>query len=126
MKKQGLSPHVDIYKFPVTAISSITNRLSGLYWSGLFIGYGVSQLVGVDTDKHYKDLSGYKKSIVDISLLLPMTYHTFGGVRHLVWDKYPSLLTNSQVSKSSYLLFGVSLGTSILTERYLNSTDKQV
>ena len=29
-----ISPHVQIYKFPITAISSITNRLTGLSMSG--------------------------------------------------------------------------------------------
>ena len=32
-----ISPHVNIYKFPITAISSITNRISGLYLTGVFI-----------------------------------------------------------------------------------------
>ena len=121
MNKQGLSPHVAIYKFPVTAISSIANRLSGLYLSGVFVGYGMSHLVGFEIDEHYERLSGYKRSIFDISMLLPMTYHTLGGVRHFLWDKYPSLLTNVKVARSSYALFGVTLGTSIITERYLNS-----
>ncbi len=121
MNKQGLSPHVAIYKFPVTAISSIANRLSGLYLSGVFVGYGMSHLVGFEIDDHYERLSGYKRSIFDISMLLPMTYHTLGGARHFLWDKYPSLLTNVKVARSSYALFGVTLGTSIITERYLNS-----
>ena len=40
-----LSPHVTIYKFPITAISSIATRLSGVYLFGLFIGGGIIKLV---------------------------------------------------------------------------------
>ena len=35
--KKIISPHVNIYKFPITAVSSITNRLTGLALTGLFI-----------------------------------------------------------------------------------------
>ena len=35
MKK--ISPHVEIYKFPITAISSITNRVTGLALTGYFL-----------------------------------------------------------------------------------------
>ena len=38
---KNVSPHVSIYKFPITAISSIATRLSGLYLSGLFVGCGI-------------------------------------------------------------------------------------
>ena len=40
---KNISPHVNIYKFPVTALSSITTRLTGLYLSGLFIAGGIYQ-----------------------------------------------------------------------------------
>ena len=120
MKKQTISPHVTIYKFPITALSSISTRLSGLYLSGIFVGYGMTQLIGIDMYKSYGKLHGAKKSIVDYSLLIPGTYHAFSGMRHFVWDRYPSLLNNNHVARSSYFLFGVTLGTSIVTERYLN------
>ena len=42
--KNNISPHVNIYKFPLTAVSSITNRLTGLYLTGLFIGSGLYSL----------------------------------------------------------------------------------
>ena len=120
MKNQYISPHVTIYKFPITALSSISTRLSGLYLSGLFVGYGVTQMMGIDLYNKYSKLKGVKKSAVDYSLLVPGTYHTFSGMRHFVWDRYPSLLNNKHVARSSYFLFGITLGTSIVTERYLN------
>ena len=45
---KNISPHVTIYKFPVTAISSILTRVSGAYLSGLFIAGGISKLVNKD------------------------------------------------------------------------------
>ena len=38
----------------------------------------------------------------------PLTYHFLGGVRHVLWDNKPEMLTNEQVEQSSYILFGTS------------------
>ena len=100
-----LSPHVSIYKFPITAVSSITNRLSGLVLSGVYVTSGIACLIGI-TDKikeEYEKLEN--KELFHYSLLFPCVYHTLGSIRHFIWDKYPSLLTNSAVQKSSFMLF---------------------
>ena len=54
------------------------------------------------------------------SIIFPLTYHTYGGLRHFLWDKFPNLLTNKSVAKSSYLLFGLTGVSSILAEKILN------
>ena len=43
-----------------------------------------------------------------------------GGLRHLVWDSYPYLLTNSSVAKSSKLLFIMSIIPTLALENKLN------
>lgn len=118
---KNISPHVNIYKFPITAISSIATRISGLYLTGLFIGNGIAKLTNNEKyliDK-YNNASSLEKTIFHQSIIIPVTYHTYGGIRHFIWDKYPQLLTNSKVAKSSYLLFGLTIGTSILAEKIL-------
>ena len=55
---KNISPHVNIYKFPVTAVSSILTRLSGLYLSGAFVVGGISQIYGKEKiEKCYNSLS---------------------------------------------------------------------
>jgi succinate dehydrogenase (ubiquinone) cytochrome b560 subunit len=39
----------------------------------------------------------------------PLVYHYLGGVRHLVWDHYPAVLSNIGVEKASYALAGGSV-----------------
>jgi succinate dehydrogenase (ubiquinone) cytochrome b560 subunit len=114
-----ISPHVNIYKFPITALSSISTRLSGLYLTGIFLGSGIYQLSGKDLQLHqkYNQLENYQKKILNYSLILPTTYHTLGGIRHFIWDKYPQLLTNTKVARSSYLLIGLSLGITPLIDK---------
>lgn len=122
-----ISPHVNIYKFPVTALSSISTRLSGLYLTGIFVGSGIYQLSGKDFQLHqkYNQLEDYQKKLINFSLILPSTYHTLGGIRHFVWDKYPQLLTNVKVAKSSYLLIGLSLGLTPLIDKLFDCPFKE-
>ena len=119
---KNISPHVTIYKFPVTAISSILTRVSGVYLSGLFIAGGISKLVNKDKylyDK-YNNLNSNLKTAFHYTIIFPSVYHTYGGLRHFIWDKYPKLLTNKSVPKSSYLLFGLTGVSSILAEKLIN------
>ena len=119
---KNISPHVSIYKFPVTAISSILTRVSGIYLSGLFITGGISKLVNKDKylyDK-YNNLNSNLKTAFHYTIIFPSVYHTYGGLRHFIWDKYPKLLTNKSVPKSSYLLFGLTGVSSILAEKLIN------
>tara|TARA_Y100001980_G_C14387958_1_gene187961 strand:- start:58 stop:429 length:372 start_codon:yes stop_codon:yes gene_type:complete len=121
MRKYSISPHVNIYKFPITAISSITNRITGVYLSGLFIVGGLSCLTN-KTDyikSNYNNLSNIKKTIFNYSIFFPTIYHTYGGIRHIIWDKYPKFLNNSSVAKSSYLLFTTSIISTIIAEKIL-------
>ena len=117
--KKIISPHVNIYKFPITAVSSITNRLTGLALTGLFIGTGISNIFNLDLIKKYDKLEKNYKKVINYSVIFPATYHTFGGIRHFIWDKYPQLLNNKQVQKSSFLLMGGSVVYTILFEKFV-------
>jgi len=115
---KNISPHVSIYKFPITAVSSIATRLSGLYLSGAFIGLGLIKIANKEDFFYnkYNSLESKYKTIINYSIITPLTYHTYGGVRHFIWDKYPKLLNNKAVTRSSYLLFGITGVSSILFE----------
>ena len=45
-------------------------------------------------------------------MAFPIIYHYAGGLRHLVWDYSPDKLTNEEVEKASYALFGASAAIS--------------
>ena len=117
--KKNISPHVNIYKFPITAVSSIANRLTGLALTGFFITGGISHIYNVNLPEKYEKLSSNYKTVVNYGIIFPFTYHTLGGIRHFIWDKYPNLLTNKQVKKSSLVLFGSSALYSILFEKFV-------
>ena len=127
MNKRVISPHVQIYKFPAAALSSITTRLTGLYLSGLFLGVGIAKAAHQDDklQKRYEMLNKPLQSALYYSLLFPAIYHTMGGMRHFLWNRFPSLLlTNSKVARSSYLLFAVSSASTVMVEKYINMERK--
>ena len=118
---KNISPHVQIYKFPITAVSSIATRLTGLALTGVFVGFGtLCHFKKEDIIvKEYEKLSLPYKKAISYTLLAPTVYHTLGGVRHFVWDKYPKLLNNKAVAKSSILLFGLTIPFTFLSEKLI-------
>lgn len=119
--KNKLSPHVTIYKFPIAALTSITTRATGLYLSGLFVAYGnISLFTNINIKEKYQNISSFYQSLFNYSFIFPMQYHSLSGIRHFIWDKYPTLLTNVKVAKSSYILIGGSLVSTYITEKYID------
>ena len=47
--------------------------------------------------------------VAKFSVAFPFIYHYLGGLRHLVWDNSPEMLTNVDVEKASYALVGSSV-----------------
>ena len=116
---KNISPHVAIYKFPITAVSSIATRISGFYMSGLYVAGGTACLFGINPIEKYNKTEGFAKTIANYAIITPSIYHSFGGIRHFIWDKYPQLLTNAQVARSSYFIFGATAISSFLLEKCL-------
>jgi succinate dehydrogenase (ubiquinone) cytochrome b560 subunit len=108
-----VSPHVLIYAFPVGAISSITNRVTGCVLSFGAFGVAAAELVGgAGTSLYLMQLIGSQgfliASAAKFTVAFPVVYHFGGAVRHFAWDYRPEYLENADVEKSSMALFGVS------------------
>ena len=119
MDKTGrpVSPHVTIYSFPITALSSITNRITGVALSGMFGTLAVAELAssGLALDiMQAVGSAGLAAYPAKFCVAFPIVYHYAGGIRHLVWDYTPDKLNNAEVEKASYALFGASATISLL------------
>ena len=119
MKASGkpVSPHVMIYAFPIAAISSITNRVTGTALSLGCTGLGLLELLGGSGTSYWVMESigsqGFLvSSTAKFGVSFTVLYHYFGAVRHIAWDYSPDYLTNQDVEKASYLLLG---GTTVLS-----------
>jgi len=115
-----LSPYLSIYKFPITAISSITNRVTGMYITIIGISGSFFCLSNEKTKRKfynfYYNLNYHNKTFLNCIFLYPFGYHFTGGLRHLIWDSFPHLLTNSLVAKSSSFLFIASIIPTLILE----------
>lgn len=106
-----------IYRFPIGAISSITNRVTGVALSVGCAGLGLAEIVGGSGSAlslmHMAGSGGFLwTATAKFSVAFPITYHYFGALRHLAWDNTPDMLTNPDVEKLSKYLFGASLAVS--------------
>ena len=116
MKKtqRPVSPHVTIYAFPITALTSITNRVTGVALSVGAVGLGTAELLATGSGgsvalmQEIAAMGPVVSSIAKFSVAFPCIYHYIGGLRHMAWDRYPDTLTNIGVEKASYALVGTS------------------
>lgn len=112
-KGRPVSPHVTIYRFPIVAISSITNRVTGFMLSVGVTGIAGLSLAGFDTAATAMFINQYSVAcVLKFGVGFPLVYHYLGGLRHIVWDRMPEQLTNEQVQTSSTLLLGGSVALS--------------
>lgn len=89
-RPRPLSPHLQVYRLPMTALMSVTHRATGVglglgclllaYWLGS-AAYGPAA---------YATAQGIISSWFGILLLLGFSaslyFHLCNGIRHLVWD----------------------------------------
>ena len=122
MKDKGMpvSPHVTVFAFPMVAITSITNRVTGCMLSFGCFGLGAAELLGSGnalalmqwTASHGMLMTAAAKFAVSFTA----SYHYGGAMRHFLWDYKPEVYLNNAVAeKSSWQLIGASLGLSTIT-----------
>lgn len=88
--KRPLSPHLQTYRLPITALMSISHRITGaaLIFGAIFISaWFIAAVMG---EEYYNQLMAFSKSKLGIFVLagwsLALFYHLFNGIRHLLWD----------------------------------------
>ena len=85
-----LSPHLQVYRLPFTALTSISHRVSGVLLSGgaLVLVYWV--IAAAAGPEAYATASAILGSLPVQALIFLWTfvlfYHLCNGIRHLVWD----------------------------------------
>ena len=103
-----LSPHIQVYKLPLTGIISITHRITGVMLSlGLiFFVYVVSTIdAGADA---YMDMQSLMNlwifKLIYWVFIYALFFHLCHGVRHLIWDIGNSFEKEDQTRYALYEL----------------------
>ncbi|GMF10001.1 unnamed protein product [Phytophthora lilii] len=117
-----VSPHVTIYKFPVTAISSIANRFAAVGMSAAFVGGSALGFVGADVPALIymaQDAIPFFAPASKMLVAFPISYHLLCAARHSLWTYKPELINNADGPTSCYAIFAasglISLGAAAYT-----------
>lgn len=85
-----MSPHVQVWRWHVTMLTSILHRVSGVgLYAGFLIaaGWAVALAAGPEAYGGYQQLLGSPLGKLVLFLItLGLFFHLGSGVRHLIWD----------------------------------------
>ena len=91
--KRPMSPYMlgPYYKFQITSLLSILNRLTGVFMSVVTAPLLLCWLIALATgDAAFAGLSAWLGSIlgklVVAASVFSFSFHLLGGIRHLIWD----------------------------------------
>ena len=113
-----VSPHVQIYRLPLTAILSITHRLTGV-----FLAFGCLLLVwllaaGAQGAEAYEALvvhyQAWYGQIFVLGFLFSLYLHFCNGIRHLFWDVGYGFELET-VDLTAKLAIAMALGLTVVT-----------
>ncbi|XP_020827717.1 succinate dehydrogenase cytochrome b560 subunit, mitochondrial isoform X1 [Phascolarctos cinereus] len=90
--KRPLSPHITIYSWSLPMMMSITHRGTGIALSAGVSLFGLAALLLPGNFEGHLELVkslGLGPTLIHsakFALVFPFMYHTWNGIRHLVWD----------------------------------------
>lgn len=85
-----LSPHLQVYRWPISMVLSISHRATGIALSVGTLLLTWWLVAAASSDKAFAAVQGFLGSWLGVLLLLgwsaALIFHFCTGVRHLVWD----------------------------------------
>ena len=87
-KKNPLTPHLQIYKWQISSLLSITHRITGVINAMAISAICIWLLFVIKNEKILLDniLSGFFGKFISISLSWTFSFHILNEIRHLIWD----------------------------------------
>ena len=121
-----LSPHLSIYRWPITMAASITHRATGMALSTgtLFLAWWlIAAASGPDAYAIFARAAAHPVGeVVLFGFLWSLSFHLLNGIRHLAWDmgygfKVPTAkLTAALVYGGSLLLAGGAFAVGLMVK----------
>lgn len=116
--QRPMSPHLQIYRLPLTALLSILHRATG---AALFLAMLIMVLVLLalaSGEQYWTMMQSILSSWFGLIILMVMTfslyYHLCNGIRHMIWDLGLAMEKNS-LKKSGVLVLFSSVFLSLIT-----------
>ncbi len=107
-----LSPHLSIYRWPVTMVSSILHRATGVAMSIGFIVLVAWLFDAASGPETYAMFLGVANTLIGKLFLVGWSfaffYHLANGIRHIVWDTGRGF-EKQQATASAWVVIVVSV-----------------
>ncbi len=109
-----LSPHISIYRWPITMTTSILHRATGVAMSVGFVVLAVLLFSAASGADSYSIFVSYLNSPVGKLLLIGWSFafffHLANGIRHFIWDSGRGFEKRTASASAWFvLLLGVAL-----------------
>ncbi|KAJ1563238.1 cytochrome b subunit of succinate dehydrogenase, Sdh3p [Cladochytrium tenue] len=115
--KRPLSPQLQIYQPQLTWVMSAWHRLTGVAIGGAFylgaMAYAIAPVSSTTIAAGFTALPFIVKFFAKALITVPIVYHSFNGIRHLVWD-WGSGLTLKSVYSSGYTVLALTGAVSLI------------
>ena len=112
------SPHLQVYKLPLTGIISITHRMTGVMLSAglIFFVYIVYAVAGGSNTYTAMQalMSLWLVKLIYWGFIYALFFHLCHGVRHLIWDAGKSF-NRDTLNRYALVELGCSLVLTLLT-----------
>ncbi len=90
MNERPLSPHLQVYRLPLTAWVSITHRATGVFLSFGLVLMVLFLMAVAQGPEAFETAQGLLRSLLGRLLLwgwiYALLFHLVHGLRHLIWD----------------------------------------
>ncbi|KAL8681359.1 MAG: hypothetical protein Q9186_002502 [Xanthomendoza sp. 1 TL-2023] len=119
-RARPVAPHLTIYQTQIPWALSALNRITGSLLSGGFYLFGACYLISPLFGWHlessalaasFAELPTAVKLLLKFGVAVPFTFHSFNGVRHLVWDSGREF-ANKSVVRTGYVVMGLTVVSS--------------
>jgi len=113
-----LSPHLQIYRWPVTMLLSILHRMTGVFLSFGLLVLAVWLMQLAAGPEQYQAFRATMSTPIGIAMLIGWTFafllHLANGVRHLAWDAGYGFEKSQANSSAWAALAFAAAGTAVL------------
>lgn len=108
-----LSPHLQVYRLPMTALMSITHRITGAVLSGGFLLIAALLVAAAVSPQCFDTVMTFAKGPIGTIVLLgwaaALYYHALNGIRHLIWDMNPDSIAKDKAEMTGWAIIAVTL-----------------
>ncbi len=121
-QNRPLSPHLQVYKLPLTGLISITHRMTGVVLSIGLLFFVYSFIAIATGAANFTSLQTFLNQglvqVITWLFIYALFFHFCHGIRHLIWD-VGKTFAKEDMDKQAYIELGCSLALTVFAALFL-------